>query len=182
MYRQSLKNAINKLVIALPLCFVSHLSIAQQADFEQDIKIVAKKQATDLKKRIASYSGNVKITQGSLTISADLVQVIDAKEAENKKYLAQGKPATFSQQLDNGDTIKLQANEITYSPYTSTLVIRGNAKVSQQDSMVQGDVITYNLETEQLTADGDGTGIVTTIIAPDKKSKKTTEPESEKEQ
>ncbi|WP_371188041.1 lipopolysaccharide transport periplasmic protein LptA [Thalassotalea maritima] len=159
----------HKLLIVALISTVSFASTAQKADFKKPIKIVAQKQETDLKNRIASYIGGVKISQGSLAIEADLVQVSNIKGTQQKKYLAKGKPAKFSQTLENGDKIELQANEISYSPTTSTVVIRGNAKVSQEGSMVQGETITYNLATETLTADGatDGKGVVTTIIEPD---------------
>ncbi len=171
MYKQPLKNMTHKLLVSAALLLPSFWLSAEQSDFEKEIKIVAQKQSTDLKNRIASYIDDVKITQGTLTIEADLVQVSNENDSQAKKYLAKGTPARFSQTLDNGDQIELQANEISYSPLTNIIVIRGNAKVSQQGSMVQGDVITYNLETEQLTADGDGGGIVTTIIEPDVKDK-----------
>ncbi|WP_394172740.1 lipopolysaccharide transport periplasmic protein LptA [Thalassotalea litorea] len=152
---------------------------AAQSDFEQEVVIQAKRQASDLKNKIASYLDDVKITQGSLTITADVVQVINDPKTQGKSYQAKGKPAYFSQRLDDGKLVEIQAQEITYTPLNNTLVIKGNAKVSQEGSQVQGDIITYNMVTEQLTAESlDDSDIVTTIIQPQKKADKNSDAEN----
>ncbi len=161
-------------------------AFAATADFDQEIKIIAKRQASDLKNKIASYLEDVKITQGSLSIEADLVQVSNQGDTDNKVYLAKGKPAIFSQILDDGQKIELTANEISYSPSTSTIVIKGNASINQEGSRVSGDIITYNIATEQLTAES--TSSVTTILQPETKaveqddSAKALEPEVHQQQ
>lgn len=160
----------HKLSLPLVLALLFSNSVfAAVADFEQEIKIVAKKQSSDLKNKIASYLENVKITQGSISIEADLVQVANESGTQSKYYLAKGNPAKFSQTLDNGQKIELQANEISYSPSTNTIIIKGNASISQEGSMVAGDIITYNISTEQLTAES--TGAVTTILKPEAQEK-----------
>ncbi|TLU66683.1 lipopolysaccharide transport periplasmic protein LptA [Thalassotalea litorea] len=176
MCKPSIK--INKPLVALlaTLTLLLPVANAAQSDFEQEVVIQAKRQASDLKNKIASYLDDVKITQGSLTITADVVQVINDPNSQGKSYQAKGKPARFSQRLDDGKLVEIQAQEITYTPLTSTLVIKGNAKVSQEGSQVQGDIITYNMLTEQLTAESlDDSDIVTTIIQPQKKDNNTTE-------
>ncbi|WP_260679371.1 lipopolysaccharide transport periplasmic protein LptA [Thalassomonas sp. M1454] len=154
----------HKLLLSLALLSSSSL-YAASVDLEQEIKIVAKKQSSDLKNKVASYLEDVKITQGSLSIEADLVQVANEPGSERKFYLAKGKPAKFSQLLEDGQKIELQANEISYSPSSNTIIIKGNASISQEGSMVTGDIITYNITTEQLTAES--TGSVTTILKPE---------------
>lgn len=149
------------------------VTIAAQADFDKEIKIVAKRQASDLKNKIASYLEDVKITQGTLTIEADLVQVSNEPGSDNKFYLAKGQPARFSQLLDDGQKIELKANEISYSPATSIITIKGNASISQEGSIVTGDIIIYNIATEQLTAESNDS--VTTILQPDAKVESTSE-------
>ncbi|QDP02873.1 lipopolysaccharide transport periplasmic protein LptA [Thalassotalea sp. PS06] len=168
MYKPSTR--INKPLWSLLLSLVVLMPSAHgaQSDFEQEVVIQAKRQASDLKNKIARYLDDVKITQGSLTITADVVQVVNDPKTQNKSYQAKGEPTRFSQRLDDGKLIEIEAEEITYTPSTNTLVIKGNAKVSQEGSMVQGDIITYNMVTEQLTAESlDDT--VTTILQPEKK-------------
>ncbi|MDG1732049.1 MAG: lipopolysaccharide transport periplasmic protein LptA [Thalassotalea sp.] len=168
-----------KLLLGLALLSSSSV-FAALADFEQEIKIVAKKQSSDLKNKVASYLEDVKITQGSISIEADLVQVANEAGSERKFYLAKGSPAKFSQILDDGQKIELQANEISYSPSTNTIIIKGNASISQEGSMVTGDIITYNISTEQLTAES--TGSVTTILKPEAQAETQAEKEAEDKQ
>ena len=164
--KQRAKVTMNRSVLGLLLLagFVPTLA-ASQVDFEQEIVIVAKKQSSDLKNKIASYMEDVKITQGSLKIEADVVQVKNQADSDHKTYLATGNPAKFSQLLDDGQRINLQANEISYQPATNIIIIKGNASVSQEGSMVKGDIITYNIATEQLSAES--TEAVTTILKPE---------------
>ncbi|WP_044841988.1 lipopolysaccharide transport periplasmic protein LptA [Thalassomonas viridans] len=144
---------------------------AAKADFEQRIKIDSDRQAADLKNKIASYLDNVKITQGSLVINADIVQVFGEKDSDVKVYLAKGNPATFEQLLDDGNMINLQADEIRYEPGKNMITISGHALLRQQDSQVSGSRITYNTLTEQLSAESDKNERVTTILEPEIKDK-----------
>ena len=60
---------------------------AEKFDVEQEIKISSSRQAADLKNKIFSYIDNVIITQGTLKIHADLVQVITQEKAITKFIL-----------------------------------------------------------------------------------------------
>ncbi|WP_232771102.1 lipopolysaccharide transport periplasmic protein LptA [Colwellia sp. 75C3] len=169
-------------VLALSCCLVFFSSAqAAKKDLEQEITIKSQRQAADLKNKIASYLDNVSIRQGSISITADIVKVfsvIDKKSGEKKDtYLAKGKPAIFQQQLEDGSLIKLQANEITYSPNSNMITITGNALVKQAGSEVSGNEITYNTLSEKLEAKSANNQSVTTVLQPTilKKQKETHE-------
>ncbi len=138
-------------------------------DFEQEIVITSQSQAGDLKNKIASYLDNVLITQGPLTIKADLVQVFQIDE-NTETYVAKGSPAIFEQALVDGSKITMQANEIVYEPSTHTITISGNALLQQAGSEVRGSKITYNILTEQLIAESNQNETVTTILKPKQKT------------
>ncbi len=147
---------------------------ATKSDLKQEININAARQAADLKNKIFSYIDDVVITQGSLIIKADLVQVITETGTDNKTYIAKGKPATFSQTLEDGTPIRLQANEIRYEPSKNTVTISGNAELHQEGSKVSSSTITYNFLTEQVLADSENNDRVKTVLQPkalDKKKK-----------
>jgi lipopolysaccharide export system protein LptA len=157
---------------ALLLATIVPPSIAAKLDLEQEIVISAARQAGDLKNKIASYLDNVVITQGTLSITAELVQVHGAQDSEARVYIAKGEPAVFEQQLEDGSKIRLQANEIKYEPQIFTITITGNALLSQAGSEVRGEKIVYNTLTEQLEAEGDTNAGVTTILKPKAKDEK----------
>ncbi len=143
---------------------------AAKKDLNQEITIKSKRQSDDLKNKIASYLDDVSITQGSISIIADIVQVystIDKKTGvKSNTYLAKGKPAIFKQQLEDGSLISLQANEIKYQPDQHSITVSGNAQVKQAGSKMSGDIITYNTLSEKLEGQSNNDEHVTTILQP----------------
>ncbi|MBL4822860.1 MAG: lipopolysaccharide transport periplasmic protein LptA [Colwellia sp.] len=143
---------------------------AAKKDLNQEITIKSKRQSADLKNKIASYLDDVSITQGSISIIADIVQVystVDKKTGvKSDTYLAKGKPAIFKQQLEDGSLISLQANEIKYQPDQNSITVSGNAQVKQAGSKMSGDIITYNTLSEKLEGHSNNDEHVTTILQP----------------
>lgn len=170
MYRQFIKKLVSPFLLSLLIATPSVL--AAKIDIEQEIIIKAKRQEGDLKNKIASYLDDVSITQGSLTISADVVQVLSQPNNDNKVYIAKGNPAKFQQLLEDGSPINLQANEIRYEPALHTITISGKALLSQAGSEVSGSKITYNTQTEKLAAESNQNEAVVTILKPRSKDEK----------
>lgn len=166
MYKLFIKKILAKCLIVASTFTVSTTVLAEAADVTQEIRIKAERQAADLKNKIASYLDNVVITQGTLTIKADLVQIISNSKDDSKVYVAKGKPARFEQVLEDGSPILLEAEEIRYEPSLSIITIEGNAKLSQEGSQVSGSKIIYNTLTEQLEAESSQNDAVTTILQP----------------
>jgi lipopolysaccharide export system protein LptA len=146
-------------------------AFAEKFDISQKIEIDASKQAADLKNKIFSYIDNVVITQGSLIIHADLVQVLTQTGSEEKTYIAKGKPATFEQTLADGTPLNLQADEIRYEPGNNLVIISGNALLQQEDSEVSGSKITYNIDTQYVNAESKTNERTKTIFQPKEKIK-----------
>ncbi len=170
MYKPFIKKFKSNLFCLSALIFLVPLAGAEKFDVEQEIKISASRQAADLKNKIFSYIDNVIITQGTLKIHADLVQVITQESSDNKIYIAKGSPATFEQTLQDGSPINLQANEIRYEPGMNTVVISGNALLRQEGSEVSGSKITYNFATEYVNAESLENAKVETVLQPKNKS------------
>jgi lipopolysaccharide export system protein LptA len=170
MYKRYTKTLTNSLLaVALSTIFLPLVN-AEKFDVEQEIKISSSRQAADLKNKIFSYIDNVIITQGTLTINAELVQVIAQTDNDDKTYIAKGSPATFEQTLEDGSLINLQANEIRYEPAKNTVVISGNALLRQEGSEVSGSKITYNFETEYVNAESLENAKVETVLQPKAKA------------
>ena len=172
MYRQF----ITKLTLSLAIGFTavaSHSAFAaDRSDFSQEVIIKSERQGGDLKKKIFSYIDNVVITQGSLVINADLVQVITPPNGNEKIYIAKGKPAKFSRKLTDGTPINLHADEIKYDPANSLITISGNAYLEQDGTQMTVDIITYNFLTEQVNALSEDDAQVETVLQPQHLEKK----------
>ena len=80
-----LKNSLLCLILSGTLL---SSAFAEKFDISQKIEIDASRQAADLKNKIFSYIDNVVITQGSLIIRADLVQVLTQSGSDEKTYIA----------------------------------------------------------------------------------------------
>ena len=158
------------ILIASGLLSVLGSAHAAKKDLTQEITIKSNRQSADLKNKIASYLENVSISQGSIAITADIVQVfskVDATTGDKfDTYLAKGKPALFQQQLEDGSLISLQADEIKYQPDQYLITVSGNAQVKQAGSKVTGEIITYNTLNEKLEAESSSENSVTTILQP----------------
>ena len=170
MYKPFIKKLKNSLIGITACVILMPLVSAEKFNVDQEIKISSSRQAADLKNKIFSYIDNVIISQGSLTINAELVQVITQNESDNKIYIAKGSPATFEQTLQDGSPINLQANEIRYEPHKNTVVTSGNALLRQEGSEVSGSKITYNFETEYVNAESLENAKVETVLQPKNKT------------
>jgi lipopolysaccharide export system protein LptA len=161
-----------KIITASTLILISGLNTVQAAkkDLTQKITIDSERQSADLKNKIASYLEKVTIRQGSILITADLVQISSKKDPksgeEPKTYLASGKPAIFQQELEDGTLISLQADEVKYLPHLNIITVSGNAVVKQAGSEVSGSKITYNTLSEKLEAESEENQTVTTVLQP----------------
>lgn len=152
------------------------VSIATEADFAKEIVIDAKKQSMDIKNHTITFSGDVTVAQGTMSIHANTLKMY-TKNKESKGHeiiIATGSPAKYSQELDNGQTITAQADEIRYDLGNKTLRLTGNAQLNQNDSLVKGNQISYHLINQELIAEGSKAtdGVVTTIFKPEKSDKK----------
>ena len=159
-----------KLALGLyALCFIASVN-SGQSDFDKPIMVDAKSQFVDGKNKTSIFKDDVNITQGSMEIRADEVEVIATNGEGKEIFIARGNPAVYAQDMDDGSRVSAQANTITYSVTTRAITLDGNAQLVRDTSMVQGDLIQFDMEKEQLlaqsTSDGDERR-VTTIFRPE---------------
>lgn len=153
------------LAAVLTLC--SPLALAGKDDLKLPIKVDSKFNFVDGKLKISTFTEDVHITQGSLSIHADEVKVI-AGEKGNEVFIAKGNPATYQQTLDDGKMVKASANQIKYQVLDRTLELTGSAELQQNNSQVKGTSIVFNMIQQQLVAQGESSSgeRVTTIFTP----------------
>ena len=130
----------------------------------------AKSQFVDGKNKTSIFKDDVHITQGSMEIRAGEVEVIATNGEGKEIFIARGNPAVYAQDMDDGSRVSAQANTITYSVTTRAITLDGNAQLVRDTSMVQGDLIQFDIEKEQLLAQSTSGGDerrVTTIFRPE---------------
>ena len=165
------------LIISVSVFICSFLAVAQQpqvidepetisntesavfdsiaTDFSKDISAIARDQEIDGRNKISVLIENVIITQGSLEIKADRVEADASQGKGNEVILAIGSPATYQQRLEDGSEVSAQANRITYDVAGKTISLEGNARITQNQSMVSADAISYNMLEEKILANSD---------------------------
>lgn len=103
--------------------------------------------------RKATYTGQVIFTRGNISIKADSMEVIQNSDGERHAY-AYGKPAYFIQQSAFGNkVIRAQANRFEYNSESQILKMFEQAKLEQNNAVVEGDYLYYDTRTENIGAE-----------------------------
>ncbi|KUJ83256.1 lipopolysaccharide transport periplasmic protein LptA [Microbulbifer flavimaris] len=159
-----------------PLAAVAFLLLSAQAlalpeDRNQPIKVDADHFDGNRSKNLFVYSGNVQISQGTLQIRADRVEVHGTAQGEIQKVVATGKPAHFQQQVQQSQApVKAKASRIEFRVNADELQLSGNAHVDRDGNTLSAEKIDYDLNSEQIEAQGQsGNGRVEMIWQPEKK-------------
>ncbi|WP_250464485.1 lipopolysaccharide transport periplasmic protein LptA [Microbulbifer litoralis] len=160
-----------------PLAAAVALALSAQVaalpdDRSQPIKVQAKKLEANRGENLSVYSGDVVITQGSLQIRADRVEVHGNEAGEINRVVAIGKPAHFQQQVQQSQNpVKARARRIEFTVASDELHLTGDAHVDRDGNTLTAEKIDYDLTSEQMQAHGQsGDGRVEMIWKPEKKT------------
>lgn len=151
---------------------------AERADRNQPLTIEADRSSTvDLARKVVVFNGNVVITQGTMRIEADRVEVSETPQGFRTATATGtvGKPATFRQKRDGVDeTIEGRAERIDYDSAADTVRLTGNALMrrlrgSTPADEVTGQLITYDNVAQLFSVDGGsaaGGGRIRAVLTP----------------
>ncbi|PIJ51049.1 lipopolysaccharide ABC transporter substrate-binding protein LptA [Erwinia sp. OLTSP20] len=160
------KNNI-KLFLAGSLLAAALPVMALTGDTEKPVHIDSENQALDMQGNVATFTGNVIATQGTIKVTADKVVVTRPGGDSNKTIIdAYGNPATFYQMQDNGKPVQGHAARLHYELANDFIELTGNAFLQQQDSNVNGDRITYLVKAQKVQAFSSTGKRVTTVLVP----------------
>jgi len=164
------------LVLAAFIASYSAVSQALPSDKNETIRGSADNLTVDQKNGVATYTGAVKIEQGSLRISADSIVIHTSADSSVEKMIATGNPARFEQQPEKDQgVVTAAAKQITYTPNNERLVLIENASVEQNGAVMSGPHIDYDLLKEVMKAAGKngtaGNGQRIEIVIPPKAGK-----------
>ena len=150
---------------------------ADLSDRDKPINLEADRMEVDDAKKIATLTGNVVVTQGTLIIRSDRMVITQDTEGFNKG-VAYGNPATFRQKREGFDEyVDGQAQRMEYDGRNEKLELFDKAVVKKGSEEVRGNYISYDSRTEFYRAFGggkdeagkEGGGRVRAIIVPKKK-------------
>lgn len=124
---------------------------AEKADRSKPLTVEADQQSRiDIAKRIVAFSGNVVITQGTMSIRADRVEVRETAGGYHQAS-ATGRPAVFRQKRDGVDeVIEGRAERLEYDARAETVRLAGGAVVRR----LRGADVLDEISGEQISYSG----------------------------
>lgn len=162
------RHKINTMIFVV-LTLISAPLMALSGNNDDPIHIKADRAELDEAQGTAVYQGDVIVTQGSATLSADKITIYSKNQAL-VKIEAFGSPAHLIQRPDE-KTPETQAfgNSIVYLHEQGVIEISDEAKLIQGPNQFQGNTIIYNSKTRVVSASGtpgDKNGRVELIFHP----------------
>ncbi len=164
------------LALAASIAGYSASLLALPSDKSETIRGSADNLTVDQKNGVATYTGSVKIEQGTLKITADSIVIHTNADSSVEKMIATGNPARFEQQPEKDQgVVTAAAQQITYTPNNERLLLVENASVEQNGAVMSGPQIDYDLLKEVMKAAGKngakGNGERIEIVIPPKAGK-----------
>lgn len=146
---------------ALPAAWAEKADRKQPMVVESDGKQAAK---VDLNRKLTTVSGNVTMTQGTLLIKADRIEV---HEESPGKFTARaqgqaGQPASFRQKRDRADEyVEAQADQIQYDGAAERVVFSGDARLrvlraGKVTDEASAQTISYDQRADTIVFEGGG--------------------------
>lgn len=160
-------------VLFLTLLSLSTQSFALPTDRDQPIYVAADRASIDDNTGITVYSGKVEISQGSLILKGDRIELYRDSEGVVDRIRSIGRPAYFEQQPEVDEAITYaEGAEIDYKVEAQLMVITDNAKIKQAGDEFTGAKIQYDMDKAQVEAysDSDKNQRVRMVIQPGSKA------------
>ncbi len=115
------------------------------SDSEQPINIEADRATLDDARNVVSYEGSVVVTQGTIRITADRLNLYYNERRELEKAVAVGRPARYRQLPDDSqEYVKARSRTMEYLVSKNQLYLIDEAQVTQGPDRVTGQRITYD--------------------------------------
>ena len=147
----------NKLLLAAFMLFCTPFCFAERADSDKPIHLEADQVRIDDAQQISTFTGNVKLSQGTLLIRGD--KIIVTQDQDGFKHgTAYGNTASFRQKREGLDEyVEGYGERIEYDTRVETVDFYVRARLKRDLDEVLGEHITYSAKTEIFQVNGGGT-------------------------
>ncbi|MDB5903004.1 MAG: OstA-like protein [Betaproteobacteria bacterium] len=130
---------------------------AEKADRNKPIQLEADRVTVDDAKQISTFSGNVVLTQGSMVLRGDKLEVRQDKDGFRQGTIW-GNLAYFKQKRDGTDElIEGWSERIEYDSRADKVQMFNRAMLKRGQDEVRGNYISYDANTEFFQVVGGGT-------------------------
>lgn len=125
---------------------------ALESDRDQQIEIESDRAEFREKEGITVYSGNVRMSQGSMLLTADNMKIYTA-DGDVNKLVATGNRAYFEQlPAEDQQKVVAQGEMIEYILADDVINLVGQASITQEGATLNGNRITYDVRNHLLKA------------------------------
>lgn len=140
-------------------------------DAKQPIHVEADSAELNEASGVGVYRGDVRITQGSMVLTADEVTII-APGRELQKLIAtsddQDEKARFRQLTDTGDELTARSRRMEYEPGKKQITLLTDAVLRNAGNRFAAERIVYHIDRQVVDADGgDGGERVKMTLVPE---------------
>jgi lipopolysaccharide export system protein LptA len=135
-------------------------AFAEKADRDKPIELEADTVTVNDAKKTSVYTGNVILTQGTLTIRGDKLVVREDNDGFQHST-SYGNPTTFKQKLEGkSEYMEGSAQRIEYDGHMDKVQLFTRAWVKRGEDIVHGDYISYDASAEYAEVIGGATQTV----------------------
>jgi lipopolysaccharide export system protein LptA len=166
--------------VVLCAALLASPAYAEKADRDKPVNLEADTVTLDDIRKVSVYQGNVILSQGTMMLRADHMQVTQNAEGLDK-ITATGRPVSFRQKVEGRDEfIEGFASRIEYDNLNGQLELIGQAQLRRGSDELRGAQISYNANTEfyKVVGQPDATtpaGRVRAVIRPKPRTEKPAE-------
>lgn len=152
-----------RLFVAALCCAMAAPALAEKADRSKPMEVLADKSGTaDLQNQVSRFSGNVVITQGTMTIKADRVEIRQTPDGFHvgTAWGTAGAPVSYRQKRDGVDEfVEGRAERVEFDGRAEVLRFIGTGVVrrlrdGQTVDEITGALITWNHASELFSVQG----------------------------
>ena len=141
-------------LLLIPLLLAAVPALAEKADKAKPVNVEADSMKMDDVQKTAVYEGHVVLTQGTLMITADRIDVHQDEQGFSLGT-AVGKPVYFREKMEGSDEFaEGWANNLEYDGVADKLRLTGQARLKRGEDDLRGNLITYDGKTEYFQAQG----------------------------
>lgn len=134
------------------------VSLAESSDHDMPINLEADQMLIDDAQQTSTFTGNVRLSQGSLLIRGDKIIVMQGKDGV-KHATAYGDTAEFRQKRTGFEGyVEGYGERIEYDTQAETLNLYKQARLKRGQDEVRGEHITYSAKTEVFEVEGSEAG------------------------
>ncbi|SFX02140.1 lipopolysaccharide transport periplasmic protein LptA [Marinospirillum alkaliphilum] len=143
------------LLLSLLLAY-SSLTLALPEDREKPVQVQSERMQWNNQQQLATYTGQVEVTQGELKIKAELLELHRGEDGALERATASS-PGELAYMRDRPRAeepkVEAWAETIDYQPAQDRVVLTGNARLVQGEDSFRGHRLTYNLLSQDIQAE-----------------------------